>query len=71
MRECVAVLLNLEDRSAEQIFGFPDVVKLKSCATSSRTSPNQTPSSISSWKSITAASSMKKRCGCWNHEFRP
>jgi uncharacterized protein (DUF1810 family) len=30
---CVEVLLKLEGRSAEEIFGFPDVLKLKSCAT--------------------------------------
>ena len=31
--ECVEALLNLEDRSVEQIFGFPDDRKLRSCAT--------------------------------------
>ena len=30
---CVEALLSLEDRSAEQIFGFPDESKLRSCAT--------------------------------------
>ncbi len=30
---CVDALLRLEDRSAEQIFGFPDDRKLRSCAT--------------------------------------
>ena len=31
--ECVAALLELEGRSAEDIFGFPDHLKLKSSAT--------------------------------------
>src|SRR5262245_32536525 len=30
---CVEALLSLEDRSVEQIFGFPDDRKLRSCAT--------------------------------------
>jgi uncharacterized protein (DUF1810 family) len=30
---CVEALLNLEGRSVEQIFGFPDDRKLRSCAT--------------------------------------
>ena len=33
LRECSQALLQLEDRSAEEIFGFPDVLKLRSCAT--------------------------------------
>jgi uncharacterized protein (DUF1810 family) len=33
LRECADVLLKLEGRSAEEIFGFPDVLKLRSCAT--------------------------------------
>ena len=33
LRECVDALLNLEGRTAEEIFGFPDVLKLKSSAT--------------------------------------
>jgi uncharacterized protein (DUF1810 family) len=31
--DCVEALLNLDGRSVEQIFGFPDDRKLKSCAT--------------------------------------
>ena len=31
--DCVEALLNLEGRSVEQIFGFPDDRKLRSCAT--------------------------------------
>ena len=30
---CVEALLNLEGRSVEQVFGFPDDRKLRSCAT--------------------------------------
>ncbi len=30
---CVRALLGLEDRSAKQIFGFPDDRELRSCAT--------------------------------------
>jgi uncharacterized protein (DUF1810 family) len=33
LRECVAVLLGLEGRSAEDIFGYPDVLKLHSSLT--------------------------------------
>ncbi len=33
LRECAQALLALKDRSAEEIFGFPDVLKLKSCMT--------------------------------------
>jgi uncharacterized protein (DUF1810 family) len=33
LRECVQILLDLEGRSAEQIFGYPDVLKLRSCLT--------------------------------------
>ena len=33
LRECADVLLKLKGRSAEEIFGFPDVLKLRSCAT--------------------------------------
>ena len=33
LRECVDVLLGLDGRSAEEVFGFPDVLKLRSCAT--------------------------------------
>ena len=33
LAECVEVLLALEGRSAHQIFGFTDDLKLKSCAT--------------------------------------
>ena len=31
--ECVNALLCLEGRSAEEIFGYPDYLKLRSCAT--------------------------------------
>ena len=31
--ECVEALLRLEGRSAEEIFGYPDYLKLRSCAT--------------------------------------
>ncbi|PKM45669.1 MAG: DUF1810 domain-containing protein [Gammaproteobacteria bacterium HGW-Gammaproteobacteria-1] len=33
LRECVAILLGLEGRSAEDIFGYPDVLKLHSSLT--------------------------------------
>ena len=33
LRACVEELLRLEDRSANEIFGFPDDKKLRSCAT--------------------------------------
>lgn len=33
LRKCAEALLQLEGRSAEEIFGFPDVLKLRSCAT--------------------------------------
>lgn len=33
LQECVTVLLSLQGRSAHQIFGSPDDLKLKSCAT--------------------------------------
>ena len=33
LRECADVLIKLEGKSAEEIFGFPDVLKLRSCAT--------------------------------------
>ena len=33
LRDCVAVLLRLNDRSAHQIFGSPDDAKLRSCLT--------------------------------------
>lgn len=33
LRECVAILLELEGRTAEQIFGHPDVLKLHSSLT--------------------------------------
>ena len=33
LRECATILLKLENRSAEEIFGFPDVLKLRSSAT--------------------------------------
>lgn len=31
--ECTEAVLNVEGRSAHEIFGFPDYMKLKSCAT--------------------------------------
>jgi uncharacterized protein (DUF1810 family) len=33
LRECVAAVVGIEGRSAAQIFGSPDDLKLKSCAT--------------------------------------
>jgi uncharacterized protein (DUF1810 family) len=33
LRECVSALLAIGDRSASAIFGFPDDLKLRSCAT--------------------------------------
>lgn len=33
LRQCCEILLALEGRSAEQIFGYPDVMKLKSSLT--------------------------------------
>ena len=33
LRECVENLLELEERSAEEIFGYPDVLKLRSSLT--------------------------------------
>ncbi|WPL22178.1 hypothetical protein Thiofri_02337 [Thiorhodovibrio frisius] len=33
LNECVQALLGLENRSAQEIFGSPDDMKLKSCAT--------------------------------------
>jgi len=39
---CAETLLALEGRSAEQIFGFPDTMKLRSCATLfAAVSPNE------------------------------
>jgi uncharacterized protein (DUF1810 family) len=32
-RECTQLVLNVEGRSAEQIFGYPDHLKLRSCLT--------------------------------------
>jgi uncharacterized protein (DUF1810 family) len=33
LREITEALLAVEDKTAEEIFGFPDVLKLRSCAT--------------------------------------
>ena len=33
LRECTLVVLNIEGRSAEQIFHYPDVLKFRSCMT--------------------------------------
>lgn len=33
LRECVAILLELQERTAEEIFGYPDVLKLHSSLT--------------------------------------
>ena len=33
LKECVKALMNIENRSAHDIFGSPDDMKLKSCAT--------------------------------------
>lgn len=33
LRECTEAVLAVEGRTAEEIFGFPDVLKLRSCAT--------------------------------------
>jgi uncharacterized protein (DUF1810 family) len=33
LRECTQLVLNVEGRSAEQIFGYPDHLKFRSCLT--------------------------------------
>ena len=33
LRECVGIVTSLEGRTAEQIFGYPDVLKFRSCLT--------------------------------------
>jgi uncharacterized protein (DUF1810 family) len=33
LRECMEAVLAVEGRTAEEIFGYPDVLKLRSCAT--------------------------------------
>jgi uncharacterized protein (DUF1810 family) len=33
LHECVQAVLSVEGKTAEEIFGFPDVLKLRSCAT--------------------------------------
>jgi len=33
LRECAKAALSVEGKTAEEIFGFPDVLKLRSCAT--------------------------------------
>jgi uncharacterized protein (DUF1810 family) len=33
LRECAEAVLSVEGKTAEEIFGFPDVLKLRSCAT--------------------------------------
>ena len=33
LRECAQATLSVEGKTAEEIFGFPDVLKLRSCAT--------------------------------------
>jgi uncharacterized protein (DUF1810 family) len=33
LRECTQLVLNVEGRSAEQIFGYPDNLKFRSCLT--------------------------------------
>ena len=33
LRECMAAVLEVEEGTAEEIFGQPDVLKLRSCAT--------------------------------------
>jgi uncharacterized protein (DUF1810 family) len=33
LRECTQLVLNVEGRSAEKIFGYPDVLKFRSCMT--------------------------------------
>lgn len=33
LRDCVQAALSLEGNTAEEVFGFPDVLKLRSCAT--------------------------------------
>lgn len=33
LRECTRLVLNIEGRSAEQIFHYPDVLKFRSCMT--------------------------------------
>jgi uncharacterized protein (DUF1810 family) len=42
LRECVALANAIEGRSAEEIFGYPDVLKFRSCLTLfSRAAPNE------------------------------
>jgi uncharacterized protein (DUF1810 family) len=33
LRECTQLVLNIEERSAEEIFGYPDHLKFRSCLT--------------------------------------
>ncbi|HRI39033.1 MAG TPA: DUF1810 domain-containing protein [Nitrospira sp.] len=33
LRECTQLVLNVEERSAEEIFGYPDDLKFRSCMT--------------------------------------
>lgn len=33
LRECTQLVLNVEGRSAEEIFGYPDYLKFRSCMT--------------------------------------
>ena len=33
LRECAALVVSIEDKSAEEIFGYPDFLKFRSCMT--------------------------------------
>ncbi|TKB72588.1 MAG: DUF1810 domain-containing protein [Nitrospira sp.] len=33
LRECTQIILNVDGRSAEEIFGYPDNLKFRSCLT--------------------------------------
>jgi uncharacterized protein (DUF1810 family) len=43
LRECVDALLTIDGRSASDIFGYPDDLKLRSCATLFAALPNAEP----------------------------
>jgi uncharacterized protein (DUF1810 family) len=43
LRECVNALLAIDGRSASEIFGYPDDLKLRSCATLFAALPNAEP----------------------------
>jgi uncharacterized protein (DUF1810 family) len=56
LRECAQAALFIESKTAEEIFGFPDVLKLRSCATlfaqvidTSALSGNEVANEVASW----------------------